>query len=92
MPHRLGRFWRPRKFARARSAFLESEVRYLVKRSVHGSKALGERFRSPYRAFSAELIQHQFRQITFPQLLDHPARPFSNQGFGGLFQTYHWYM
>ena len=37
--------------------------------TVHQWKILGERFPSMYRAFSAELIQHQFRQITFPQHL-----------------------
>jgi len=35
----------------------------------HQWKGLGERFPSMYRAFSAELIQHQFRRITFPQHL-----------------------
>eukprot|EP01043_Picozoa_sp_COSAG02_P001551 COSAG02_NODE_33_length_50286_cov_83.550760_18_plen_147_part_00 len=51
-----------------------AEQNFICSTSItYQSKALGERFRSPYRAFSAELIQHQFRQITFSQLLRSPG-------------------
>ena len=43
-------------------------------RTIHRWKGLGERFPSMYRAFSAELIQHQFRRITFPQHLAEKVR------------------